>query len=531
MENTSHYSKTKGVQMGGKYINKSQVRLYMKYRENPKTTQVAAAAIVGISVRSGRTIEKKQHHTFSAKKLRSYKTRRSPIDAVWDSELTPMLEKDPTLQSKTLLIYLQRKYLNDDKEPIYTNSVERSLQRKVARWLALNGAPKDVIFPQVHVPGVQALSDFTHFKNVNITINSEPFKHMFYHFRLVYSKWSYLKVIQSGESMQALSEGMQEALFSLGGSPQEHRTDSLSAAFKNISTIAQKDLTDNYERLCAYFNMKPTRNNKGVKHENGSVESAHGHLKNRISQELILRGSEDFKSLSEYERWVHDIVKSSNKRNCKDLKGEILALQKLPRYKTDDYEVKSVKISNLSIIIIKNVRYSVPSSLSGHTITIHIYQNIIQAYLGDTLVFSFDRKFHIKSKKTITYAIDYKHVIHSLIKKPAAFRQCKYRDELFPNDNFRHIWNYLDNTESIKVAPKIFLRLLKLASDYNCEIELGLYVIKLIEQKEPLIIDKIEKQFIKCTAKVMMINCKQHDLSSYDHILNTPISGGSYATT
>jgi len=493
----------------------------MKYRENPHITQVAAAAKVGISVRSGRTIEKNQHHTFNAKKMRAYKTRKSPIDAVWESDLLPMLKKDPALQPKTLLIYLQRTYLNDDREPLYTNSVERTLQRNVARWHALNGTPKDVIFPQNHIPGVQALSDFTHFKNVKITIKGKHFKHMFYHFRLVYSKWSYLKVIQSGESMQALSEGVQEALFALGGVPQEHRTDSLSAAFKNISKETQADLTANYEQFCEYYNMTPTRNNKGVKHENGSVESSHGHLKNRISQELILRASNDFESSAEYEKWIHDIVKSSNKRNCKNLSKELQALQKLPRYKTDDYDIKSVKVSNLSIIIIRNVRYSVPSNLSGHTITLHIYQNKINAYLGNVLVFSFDRKYPDKAQKTITYAINYKHVIHSLIQKPAAFRRCKYRDELFPNDNFRSIWNYLNKTEGIKIAPKLLLRLLKLAADYDCETELGYHVVDLIEKKHPLIIEKIENKFNSRSSKLLEVKCKQHDLSSYDQIIRS----------
>jgi hypothetical protein len=164
---------------------------------------------------------------------------------------------------------------------------------------------------------------------------------MFYHFRLIYSKWSYIKVIQTGESMQALSEGLQEALFTLGGVPKDHRTDSLSAAFKNLTAEVQEDLTKQYEELCAYYNMIPSRNNKGESHENGSVESSHGHIKNRILQELILRGSNDFESVSEYQAWIHRIVKASNKRNCKNFHEEQLALQPLPRIKTIDYEVKS----------------------------------------------------------------------------------------------------------------------------------------------------------------------------------------------
>ena len=117
-------------------------------------------------------------------------------------------------------------------------------------------------------------------------------------------------------------KGLQEALYEIGGSPKEHRTDSLSAAYKNDRHISNDDLTDSYKELCTYYNMLPTRNNKGVSHENGSVESSHGHLKNRIRQELLLRGSNNFDTLAEYEQWIYLIVQNSNKRNSKEFKIE-----------------------------------------------------------------------------------------------------------------------------------------------------------------------------------------------------------------
>ena len=106
------------------------------------------------------------------------------------------------------------------------------------------------------------LSDFTELKDINVTINGQLFKHLLYHFRLAYSKWSYMEVIQGGESFTALSQGLQHALWSLGGSPLEHRTDSLSAAFKNINPHTQDDLTQKYHEFCSHYQMKPTRNNK-----------------------------------------------------------------------------------------------------------------------------------------------------------------------------------------------------------------------------------------------------------------------------
>ena len=236
--------------MRRKYINEKQVRLYMKYRQDQTLTQEACAAKVGFSTRSAYDIEHHQHHTQKPKNIRSYKTRKSAIDTLWETELKPMVEKNPDLQPKTLLIYLQRTYIDEAGDSIYSDSILRTLQRRVANWQALHGVPKDIFFPQTHIPGVQALSDFTHMNRKEVIVNGLIFKHMLYHFRLIYSKWSYVKVIQSGESFQALSEGLQEALLALGGAPKEHRTDSLSAAFKNLTDDEKQDLTNRYQELC-----------------------------------------------------------------------------------------------------------------------------------------------------------------------------------------------------------------------------------------------------------------------------------------
>ena len=82
-----------------------------------------------------------------------------------------------------------------------------------------------------------------------------------------------------GESFVALAEGLQNALWALGCAPLQHRSDSLSAAFRNLDNDTRQDQTRRYDALCAHYRMEPTRNNRGVAHENGSIESPHGHLK------------------------------------------------------------------------------------------------------------------------------------------------------------------------------------------------------------------------------------------------------------
>ena len=187
-----------------------------------------------------------------------------------------------------------------------------------------------MIFRQEHPPGRMGLSDFTDLGELGVTIASERFDHRLYHFRLAFSGCEYAHVVLGGESFVALAEGLQNALWALGGVPLQHRSDSLSAAFRNLDRDAQEDLTRRYEALCAHYGMEPTRNNRGVAHENGSIESPHGHLKQAIEDALLLRGAHDFATLEAYRRFVDEIVGRRNARNAKRLDLERPALKELP---------------------------------------------------------------------------------------------------------------------------------------------------------------------------------------------------------
>ena len=133
-------------------------------------------------------------------------------------------------------------------------------------WKAEHGPEQEVIFRQTHGLGKMGLSDFTAMSKLGVTVAGEPLDHRLYHFRLAYSGFQHAHVVLGGESYVALAEGLQNALWMLGGVPREHRTDSLSAAFKNLEKSAEADLTDRVDALCRHYGMTPTRNNKGVAH-------------------------------------------------------------------------------------------------------------------------------------------------------------------------------------------------------------------------------------------------------------------------
>lgn len=219
--------------MPGKRITDHQVHKYKQHRN--QLSQVASAAKAGISERSARRIEQAPSLP-SQRPQRNWRTRQDPLNSVWDSEIVPLLQSDVHLNAVTLLEELQSRHPGQ-----WDTSVLRTLQRRMRLWRAQFGAEREVYFAQEHPPGRQGISDFTVADALNVEIARAPFKHRLYQFALAHSGWRHVTVIDSGESFLALSTGLQAALWALGGSPEEHRTDSLSAAFNNLAE--QEELT------------------------------------------------------------------------------------------------------------------------------------------------------------------------------------------------------------------------------------------------------------------------------------------------
>jgi len=257
-------------------ITDRQVRRYMEQRRLG-VTQAVAAAKAGFSERTARRVEGNPVLPSQRVGKRRKRTRADPFAGVWAEEIVPLLRAIPHLRGTTMLETLQRQHPGR-----FADGVLRSLQRRIAYRRATEGPERELIFRQEHPPGEQALSDFTDASSLAVTIDGTPFPHLLYHFWLAFSGWQYVKAIQGGESFTALTAGLQEALWQLGAVPSTHRTDRLSAAYRNLRQ--DDDAAAGYRAFCDHYGLQPTRNNPGVSHENGSVEAAHGHLKTGLRE-------------------------------------------------------------------------------------------------------------------------------------------------------------------------------------------------------------------------------------------------------
>ena len=337
----------------------------MKSRQT--SAPAIAAAMAGFSRATGYRIEADPRLP-SQKQTPRARRRPDPLADIWH-EVVPLLQSAPDIRAVAVYDEMIRRH------PELGEGVRRTLERRIRNWRALNGPERDVIFRQEHPPGRMGLSDFTDMAALGIIISGEPLAHRLYHFRLAYSGFAYAHVVLGGESFVALAEGLQNALWALGGAPEQHRSDSLSAAFRNLDRDAQEDQTKRYEALCTHYKMTPTRNNPGVAHENGSIESPHGHLKAVVKDELLLRGSCDFADLAAYRRFIDEVVGRRNARKRKQIEIEQGVLKQLPERRTSDYEEARVVVTSSGGFILKRVFYTVPSRLIGHWLAVRVYDD------------------------------------------------------------------------------------------------------------------------------------------------------------
>ena len=336
----------------------------------------------------------------------------------------------------------------------------------------MHGAEREIIFRQVHEPGQMGLSDFTEMGELAVGVAGVPLDHRLYHFRLACSGFEHAHVILGGESYVALAEGLQNALWALGGAPREHRSDSLSAAFRNLNRAAREDLTARYDALCVHYGMAPSRNNRGVAHENGSIESPHGHLKSAVRDALLLRGSSEFAELGAYRRFIDEIMSRKNARNAKLIAAERATLQPLPAHRTCDYEETFAFVTTSGGFTLRKVFYTVPSRLIGHRLRVRLYDDRLDLMIGATLLMTLERGRHGPNGKH-GHVVDYRHVIHTLRRKPMALVNLVYRDQLFPREAYRLTFERLRERLSDRAACKIIVELLSLAHDRVCEVELA----------------------------------------------------------
>ena len=361
--------------------------------------------------------------------------------------------------------------------------------------------------------------DFTVCNELQVTIGGRSFNHRLGHFRLACSGWSFANVILGGESYAALAETLRQALEQIGGVTRTLRTDSLSAAFKNLTQ--QQDLTERFAALCLHYGCESTRNNRGEAHENGSIESPNGHLKKALEQALILRGSRDFADLPTYRQFVDTIVAERNCNRHAAFLAEVPHLRPLPSHPPVTWSEAVGVVSNYSLIRILNKSYMLPSRLNGHRMVVRIYDDRLDFYHGRDHVYACPRLHGDDRSRQVNYRL----IIGSLVRKPGAFARLVYRDDLHPRPVFARTWQSLRDRLSEHVACRAYVRLLHLAHEHACEDALAQRLGALLETGALPDVDALRAELARPRlAAIPTVAVPDPDPTTYDRLLAQPLA-------
>jgi hypothetical protein len=492
-------------------VTDQQVRRLFKL-SNTEETQEIAASKAGMDVKTARKYLRGRLLPSERKAERHWRTRKDEFFDVW-AEVKEQLSANPGLEAKTIFAALQRKYPER-----FADGQLRTLQRKVKHWRATEGPAQEVYFTQEHRAGELCESDFTHLGELGITIGGQPFEHMLYHFVLTHSNWE-TGTLCFSESFAALSEGLQNAVWELGGVPLLHRTDRMTAAINNLTELA--DFQKSYEALMRHYGMEGRKIQTGQANENGDIEQRHHRFKRALDQALMLRGSRDFGKVEEYQAFLAKLFEQLNSGRKEKLAQEMDVLRPLPERRFDSARRVRVRVNSGSLIAVERNSYSVNSRLIGELVEARVFADRIEVWYGGQKVEQLPRL-----RGRTNYRVDYRHIIDWLVRKPGAFASYRYREHLFPTSQFRRAYDLLK-----EIAPRRcdhrYLEILELAAkEGETLVEDALRLLLQIETGKQTIVNRESfREFLdRCgqVPDITDVRIADVSLASFDQLFSQP---------
>ena len=470
------------------------------------STFASAAAKSGMDEKTARKYLREKKLPSQMKKDHGWRTRKDPFETVWD-HVRQMLELNSGLEAKTIFEYLQSNHPGT-----YQDGQLRTLQRRIKIWRATEGPPKEVFFPQEHHPGELSESDFTCMNSLGVTIAGQFFDHLIYHFVLTYSNWE-TGAICFSESFEALSQGLQNALWELGGVPRCHRTDRLSTAVNSMTTPAE--FTQRYNGLMSHYKLQAQKIRAREPHENGDVEQSHNRFKRALDQALMLRGSRDFISRHHYNLFIEKVFAQRNAGRNIRFEEEWKLLRRLPASRLESSKRINVRVRKSSTIAVAGNVYSVNSRLRDEWVQVRLSAEYLEIWYAQRCIERIPRLYGKKK-----HHVQYRHIIDWLVRKPGAFVNYRYRSDLFPSLRFRMAYDFLGSGMPGK-ADREYLKILELAAKES-ESAVDRILENLIENQIPVSCEAVKTLLSKQRddfPSVRDVTIHEVDISVYDTLL------------
>jgi hypothetical protein len=301
-------------------------------------------------------------------------------------------------------------------------------------------------------------------------------------------------------------------VWELGKVPDRHRTDRLSTAVNNVTNPAE--FTERYQALLRYYGMEGERIQARQAHENGDIEQRHYRFKRALEQELLLRGSRDFASMEDYQQFLRRLFERLNAGRRARLTTEMAVMKELPERRMESYKRERVKVDSGSLIYADRNVYSVPSRLIGEQVEARLYLNRVEVWYGQKKVTEMPR---LRGRRK--HRVDYRHIIDWLVRKPGAFANYRYRDELFPTTRFRVVFDALEERLGAR-ASREYLRILELAArESKTKVDEALH--RLLAEGGGLTAKVVEEAIARKTPDWREVRVTAVDLERFDELYAT----------
>ena len=497
---------------GCEMITKQQYRRLMsEYKKTENITDSAMKA--DVDRHTARKYIKAGQCPAELQAQHTWRTRPDPLDKIW-AEVTAMLRDAPELEAKTLF-----EHFLDRPESGLEERHLRTFHRRVRQWRATAGPEQEVFFAQEQQPGQLLQLDWTYARELQVTIAGEELDHLFCHCVLPYSNWQWATRCIS-ESFLSLVAGLQAALGQLAKCPSHLGTDNSSAATHELEAMPGRGrgYNSDYLELCTHYDLTPLTINVGCPHEHGDVESQNRHLKRRLNQHLILRGSREFASLAEYDRFVEGVVRAANAKRQRPLAEELACMRPLPEVRLAEYREYAPVVSSHSLIRVRQHSYSVPSRLIGHTLRVELHEAELKVYLAREFLFCLPRLRGDRGAR-----VDFRHVIGPLLRKPGAFVHYRHREALYPSTVFRTAYDRLVADHGERPGVIEYLQVLKLAAEHTVEaIEAALQAHLALAGKWRA--TQVREALVPVARRVVELSSLTPSLAAYDALLTGEVT-------
>ena len=179
-------------------------------------------------------------------------------------------------------------------------------------------------------------------------------------------------------------------------------------------------------------------------------------------------------------------------------------------------------VTSSSTFNVKKVFYTVPSRLIGHRLRVRLYDDRLDVLAGGTLLMTLVRGRADSSGKH-GYVIDYRHIIHSLRRKPMALLNLVYRAQLFPRDAYRLTFDRLIDGMAEKQACRLMVEILSLAHDRSCEAELAAVLTVELDAARLPDMAALRARFAPDPAALPGVVVRLAPLSDYEILLSSPL--------